>query len=210
MNCILCENKADVFEILSGNKYFQCNTCKGIMLDPKHYLSKEKEKERYEEHNNDIEDKGYQAFVSPIVTEVLQDYTKDHKGLDFGAGTGPVISKLLRDNGYNIKLYDPFFANHSEKLEETYDYIACCEVMEHFYNPAKEFGLLKSLLNPGGTLYLKTKLYSENIDFPSWYYRNDATHVFFYHKETLKWIHKHYEFSNLQINKNVIILGGKA
>jgi len=30
-------------------------------------LSKDKEKERYEEHNNDVEDLRYQQFVAPIV-----------------------------------------------------------------------------------------------------------------------------------------------
>ena len=209
MICTLCENSTSPFKIIKGSQYLKCSKCKAIMLDQKCYLSKKKEKERYEEHHNDVEDKGYQAFVSPIVTRVLEHYTKDHKGLDFGAGPGPVITKLLRDKGYNIEIYDPFFANNPEKLEEKYDYIVCCEVIEHFYNPAKEFQLLKSLLKPGGTLYLKTSVYNEDIGFESWYYKDDATHVFFYEEETLEWIKEHYKFSNLEISKDIIILGGK-
>lgn len=209
MNCTLCGNQTQLFKTINEMKYLKCKQCKAIMLDKVSYLSKEAEKERYEEHNNDVEDLGYQKFVSPIVSAVLKDYTKDHKGLDFGAGTGPVITKLLRDQGYNIKTYDPFFANKPERLEEKYDYIVCCEVIEHFYNPAKEFKLLRSLLKLGGTLYLKTNIYHKDIVFESWYYKDDATHVFFYSKESLEWIRESYNFSTLEMSKDMIILGGK-
>lgn len=43
---------------------------------------------RYQKHNNDIEDDGYQKFVAPITTAIMKDFTQNHKGLDFGAGTG--------------------------------------------------------------------------------------------------------------------------
>lgn len=205
MNCILCGNDAEIFEVIKGKKYFHCDICKAVMLNSKNYLSAKEEKERYKTHNNDVEDKRYQSFVFPIVREVFEDYNQSHNGLDFGAGTGPVISKLLKDKDYNIKIYDPFFANYPEKLDVKYDYIVCCEVIEHFYNPSEEFKLLKSLLEPGGTLYLKTSIYSKDIEFKSWHYKNDPTHVFFYQKETLEWIRNYYGFSSLEIKKDVIV-----
>lgn len=204
MKCILCEAKADFFETWRKNKYYKCQKCSSIFLDPKNYINYKKEKERYEEHNNDVYDKNYQNFVWPLVKAVLKDYTKNHRGLDFGAGTGPVITKLLKDQSYNIKIYDPFFANYPEKLGDKYDYIVVCEVVEHFHNPLKEFKLLKSLLKPGGSLYIKTELYSEAIDFLSWTYKNDITHVFFYHEKALKWIKSECGFSELKIEKDFI------
>lgn len=174
------------------------------MLKPSDYVTSKAEKARYEEHNNDVDDKGYQAFVYPIVQAVLNDYGKKHKGLDFGSGTGPVITKLLRDRGYEIDIYDPFFANNKERLKETYDYIVCCEVVEHFHNPRLEFNRLKSMLNPGGSLYIKTELYSEGIDFDSWYYKNDPTHVFIYHAEAMKYIEKQFGFYDMIIEKDMI------
>jgi hypothetical protein len=105
--------------------------------------SKNDEVLRYTQHNNDVNDVRYQKFVQPLVTGILQDFDQSHIGLDFGAGTGPVISKLLTDEGYVIKQYDPFFYDHAELLNQKYDYIACCEVVEHFHNPAKEFKLLQ-------------------------------------------------------------------
>lgn len=204
MNCILCGNDTELFKIWREKEYYSCSGCESIMLEPNHYIKNKEEKERYEEHNNDVEDKGYQEFVWPIVKAVLGKYKENHKGLDFGSGTGPVITKLLQEKEYNIKTYDPFFANYPERLNEKYDYIVCCEVIEHFHDPIKEFKLLKSLLKPGGTLYIKTKIYSKDIHFDSWNYKDDNTHVFFYHENALKWIKTNYDFSHLKIEKNLI------
>lgn len=58
--------------------------------------------------------------------------------------------------------------------------------MEHFHDPKLEFEKLHALLNPGGALICKTDLYTEDIDFKKWYYKNDPTHVFIYHKNSVK------------------------
>jgi 2-polyprenyl-3-methyl-5-hydroxy-6-metoxy-1,4-benzoquinol methylase len=162
------------------------------------------EKARYLHHQNDVDDLGYQQFSSPITSSVLRDFSPEHRGLDFGAGTGPVIAKLLTDNQFNISLYDPFFHNHPEMLEETYDYIVCCEVIEHFYTPPKEFALLKRLLKPNGKLYCMTDIYHEGINFKGWHYKSDPTHVFFYHQQSLEYIEEHIGFSKLEIDGRLI------
>ena len=204
MDCILCGSHTELFKIWREKEYYSCSGCESIMLEPSYYIKNKEEKARYEKHNNYVEDKGYQEFVGPIVQAVLNDYGEDHNGLDFGSGTGPVITKLLREKGYNIKVYDPFFANYPERLDEKYDYIVCCEVIEHFHNPKEEFKLLKSLLKPGGSLYIKTNIYSKDIDFGLWSYKNDITHVFLYHEKALEWIGSNYKFSNLKIEKDLI------
>lgn len=206
MKCILCSHKVDFFCTYKERTYFKCQNCHSIMLDSGDYLSAEKEKKRYEAHHNDVMDEKYQKYASPIVKAVLMNYKKENLGLDFGSGTGPVITKLLRDQGYQIHVYDPFFADDKEKLEMTYDYIVCCEVMEHFHNPKLEFEKLRSMLNDGGTLYLKTSLYDESIDFDAWYYKNDQTHVFFYSEKTLEYIKILFGFTEMSIGKEFIIL----
>ncbi len=50
-----------------------------------------------------------------------------------------------------------------------------------------------------------TDLYNEAIDFDSWYYKNDPTHVFFYTKETFEWIREKYNFLNVTIAHRFII-----
>lgn len=205
IQCLLCENSLKVFRNLQDKEYLRCTSCHSLMLHSKNYVSRQREKQRYEEHKNDVYDKRYQAFVAPIVEAVLNDYNKDHKGLDFGSGTGPVITKLLRDLEYKINVYDPFFANNQARLAETYDYIVCCEVIEHFHQPKLEFNRLRTLLEPGGSLYLKTQIYDEEINFDSWYYKNDPTHVFFYHKKALEYIKEEWGFSDMTIGKDMIV-----
>ena len=207
-SCILCSGKTEFFyrDENRGRSYYRCESCLSLMMDPADYLTQEEEKARYLTHNNDVEDPGYQKFVSPIVDAVLADYGPEDLGLDFGAGTGPVITSMLEEEDYQLKLYDPFFHPHPEKLEDSYDYIVCCEVMEHFYHPYDEFKKLYGLLNPGGTLYCMTSIYHEGIDFDKWGYKDDETHVFFYHKEALEWIRREFGFKDLKIDKKLIKL----
>jgi 2-polyprenyl-3-methyl-5-hydroxy-6-metoxy-1,4-benzoquinol methylase len=174
-------------------------------MHPNFYTSLENEKNRYQEHNNDINDIGYQNFVQPIVQSVLNNFKNTTQGLDFGCGTGPVITKLLRDKNYNITTYDPFFDNNTEALKKTYDFIVCCEVIEHFHHPFKEFKLLKSLLKPKGKLFCMTDLLSETVNFNKWYYKNDNTHVIFYHRNTCKWIQENIGFSKVTVSNRLIV-----
>lgn len=205
MHCNLCKSTSTtIFSTLNYN-YYKCANCDAIYMDPANFVSKDKEIKRYKEHNNDVHDTGYQQFVSPIVNGVLANFKNNHKGLDFGCGTGPVITKLLQDKAYNITTYDPFFDNNLNALKTTYDYIVCCEVIEHFHNPLKEFQLLKSLLNSEGKLYCMTDIYNEAIDFENWYYKNDETHVIFYQQKTLEWLAKQLNFSKVTVEKRLII-----
>jgi len=169
-------------------------------MDKNDYPTPEEEIHRYESHNNDVDDPRYQNFVSPLVEEITQRFEPHHLGLDFGSGTGPVITKMLNDRGYNLNVYDPFFDNHPEVLRQKYDYIVSCEVIEHFHHPYQEFRDLKSMLKPGGALLLKTDVYTEDIDFHTWYYKSDETHVFFYHPNTFHWIKQEFGFSALEID----------
>lgn len=200
--CILCGSETTFFRVARNRRYFQCSGCLSVMMDPQDYVTLQEEKARYETHNNDVNDPGYQQFVSPIVKQILHHHTPGEQGLDFGAGTGPVITKLLRDKGFHIRTYDPFFDADHSCLENTYHYIACCEVAEHFHQPAAEFMKLRSLLKPGGRLYCMTELYDHDIDFDAWNYKNDETHVIFYHRRALEWIREHAGFSRLEIHDN--------
>jgi len=185
MICTLCDS---VLITKRDEYYYDCDICKGIVKDEKYYLSADEEKERYETHNNDVNDIRYQKFTLPITHYVFENFLPEHKGLDFGSGTGPVISSMLMKKGYDIVQYDPFFAPRKNILNYIYDYIVSCEVFEHFYNPKVEINRLTSLLKPNGMLLIMTMLYNDQIDFNKWYYRKDPTHVFIYRKETIEYI----------------------
>ena len=206
MECSLCSEKMIFFYATHHKEYYFCTNCTSISLDKDRRLSAENEKKHYENHENDVNDPRYQKFVSPIVNGVLKDFTTKHTGLDFGSGTGPVITKMLTDQNYEISTFDFYFDNNQEALKKSYDYIACCEVVEHFYDPKKEFELLFNLLKKGGKLYCMTEMYSVSSNFHTWYYKTDPTHVFFYSKKTFEWIRKEFGFSDVSFDGRLIVL----
>ncbi len=203
--CPLCSSKAAFFEQGRYGSYFSCPQCGGIFLHEKDRMNEIQEKNRYLEHNNNIYDEGYRNFVSPIINAVKKNNKSVDEGLDFGAGPGPVISTMLKESSYSISLYDPFFHYNPAALEKKYNYIILCEVMEHFYNPNSEFTKLYSLLLPGGKLYCMTALYDQSINFKTWYYVSDHSHVFFYSLKTLSWIEKNMGFTTHSVDKRLII-----
>jgi SAM-dependent methyltransferase len=174
-------------------------------MDETFHLSKELEKQRYELHNYDISDAGYRNFTAPLINAVLKDFTDKHSGLDYGCGSIPVISEILKENGHIIKLYDLFFHSDTNALEDQYDYIICCEVFEHFRNPEKELIKLKEMLKPLGRLYIMTHLYGPETDFSKWYYRNDPTHVFIAQHETFKYIEKEFCMKIVSMDDRLVI-----
>ncbi|HKJ06827.1 MAG TPA: class I SAM-dependent methyltransferase [Flavobacteriaceae bacterium] len=206
MDCLLCNHKANLFYSEKGKTYFKCANCNLIFINPANLPTPLEEENRYLEHNNDVEDIRYQNFVKPIVNEVLTYFSKNHVGLDYGSGTAPVITSMLRKLNYNIQTFDPFFDNNPEVLKTTYNYIACCEVAEHFHQPYTEFKKLFNLLKPNGKLILKTQLFNANLEFKNWWYKNDQTHVVFYQIETFKWIKNHFNFKHLVIKDSLILL----
>lgn len=204
-NCPLCKGEAEIFCEKPKHLFYKCNECDGIFRPANTYLTPDAEKAHYELHNNDVNDERYQNFVSPIINAVLQDFTINDKGLDFGSGTGPVIAKMLKDKGFQVQNYDLFFANDVSLLNQKYNYVSCCEVMEHFHQPYKEFELLKNLLLPKGKLYCKTEVFNNQKPFENWYYKDDFTHVFIYQTKTLEWIKSEFSFSNLVIKEKLIV-----
>ena len=208
--CSLCDSMTAMFWIDEVDKttYYKCSNCRSVVQSKTHFLSDEEEKSRYLHHENDINDSGYQEFVSPITESIISSFNpKRHKGLDYGCGTGPVISHVLKNNGFDMTLYDPFFFPDESYLDKQYNFIACCEVMEHFHSPKAEFEKMRNLLYPKGKLYCKTALISNELtakEFSDWYYKNDPTHVFFYSPKALKYIKNAYRFSDLIISEKLI------
>ena len=205
MNCPLCDSNSVPFHTGALGEYEKCERCFGVFLIPKYHIGDEDEKKRYEAHDNDVKDPGSQKFVQPLVDAVLGSFSSEHKGLDFGCGEGPVISYLLKKKGFDIDLYDPFFHADKTVFSRKYDYIILSEVMEHFNLAEKEFRTLFSLLNPGGKIFCLTELYRDDIDFGRWHYKDDETHVFFYHERTIGYIASRFGDSTFTIDGRSII-----
>jgi len=199
--CPLCRTPSPAYY---SDEYYRCPACEGIFRNPGRLLSPDAEKARYERHQNNPDDPGYRTFVSPLVTAITNHLPPGSQGLDFGAGPGPVVSAMLREQDYRTDLYDPFFHPDRRPLEQTWDFVFCCEVIEHFYHPAHEFARLYSLLRPGAPLFCMTNIHTDDIDFPSWYYKDDETHTFIYREKTLHTIARLIGFTTCTINGRVV------
>lgn len=203
-DCPLCQTPSETFFLDNKHHFFLCPNCEGIFRDTKQLLSISEEKKRYLNHISNIDDKGYYKFVSPIINAVKQFALKDSYGLDFGCGHTPVLSEHLKNEGYQMSVYDAIFYREKAVLEKQYDFIVCCEVMEHFFSPLSEFLKLQHLLLPDGKLICKTDLFDKTSNFKDWYYKNDPSHVFIYQTKTIEIIKEMCQFEDVKIKDRLI------
>ncbi|MCC5919167.1 MAG: class I SAM-dependent methyltransferase [Cyclobacteriaceae bacterium] len=201
-NCPLCEN-TNYTEI--DQTYLSCDGCKAIVMKEECRLNSSEEKARYDAHHNNIDDPGYRQFTSPIWSWVMQHFNKSTVGLDYGCGPGPVISSILKNEGYDIKLYDPFYQDDKSIFKKKYDYVFSCEAFEHFNQPKAEIEKILPLIEKGGYLLIMTLLYHQGIKFNNWFYRRDKTHVFIYSKETILFIAKQYQMDIIELSDRFIV-----
>ena len=163
------------------------------------------EKNRYDLHENSIEDKGYVKFLSEIFQAILQRLDPPSFGLDFGSGPTPVLAEMLQQKGFRINIYDAFYAVNPEVLQGTYDFISLSEVAEHFNKPDKEFENLIKLLKPNAYLFAMTSCTDTIEEFENWHYQKDDTHVCFYATESMEYIAKKYHLSLEKVSEKLFI-----
>lgn len=193
MVCPLCESGAcREFMQVDGRDYWRCDACEVTFLEPAQRPAADNELAEYQQHNNDPNDEGYRQFLMRAAEPLLERLQPAQKGLDYGCGPGPALAELLRDAGHSVALYDPFFYPNPQPLSETYDFITCTEVAEHFHQPAVEFKRLDKLLKPGGWLALMTCFQTDDSRFANWHYRRDPTHVIFYRESSLQKLAQHF------------------
>ena len=136
--------------------------------------------------DNDIHDENYRLFLSKLFKPLKDKLKNEAKGLDFGCGPGPALAEMLKEEGYGVDLYDPFFFDNERVLTKAYDFITCTETIEHFFEPIKEFKKIDDMLVKEGFLGVMTKFLGDEKDFGQWYYRKDPTHVAFYSPKTIE------------------------
>lgn len=197
VHCPLCLNPGsdaftpiELWETSSGERYRHCSRCDFIFLDPRQRLDRDAEHSRYLLHNNSPDDQRYVHYLRTFAGEALFPYLKPPaRILDFGSGPEPVFAGLLRGEGYNVDIYDPFFAPQRVWKGKLYDGITSIEVAEHLFSPLEEFRTLRKVLRPGGVLAIRTLLHYSDFDrFESWWYRKDPTHVSFYSRRTFEFL----------------------
>lgn len=205
-HCGLCQGQNLKVRVAPPErKYFECSDCGLIALDPALRLSPNEERARYELHTNSTEEIGYKDFLKRMVEPLTKMLTPGMVGLDYGCGPGPTISYIMKESGFKVENFDPFFFPREFSVDDKFDFITCTEVIEHFFEPRIEFERIAKLIKLGGLIGIMTSVYDESIDFDTWWYRKDPTHVSIYQPETLDWIAKHFSWRITEPHKNVRI-----
>jgi SAM-dependent methyltransferase len=151
-------------------------------MDSRHHMTPETEKQRYELHNNSLENAGYIDWLNAFLDFAFTPTPAPAPGskvLDFGSGPEPVMAQLMEERGCVVSLEDPFFA--PGERGGSFDLITALEVFEHIYSPSDTIANLAKRLSPDGRLCISTKFLPDNHEeFETWHYRNDSTHIGFF------------------------------
>ena len=194
--CPLCSSLGAEFVVLINQReYLECENCDLVFVDPVLRPDRATEYNHYQNHNNHIGDASYQKFLSTLFLPLIEKLPPHSSGLDYGCGPGPALAYMMEQAGHVMSLYDPCFFPDQGILAETYDFICCSEVVEHFHNPAEEFKRLRKMLKPGGILGVMTSFAPDSSQLKDWYYLQDITHVVFYREKTFCWIAEELEWN---------------
>src|SRR5690554_2709085 len=207
IHCPLCKShsKKDIIPAIYNRTLYHCTQCDLVFAHPKDLLSAQEEKARYNNHENNIENAGYVAFLTQAITQATPYLQTKKQGLDFGCGPGPTLNLLLKQQGYSCDIYDQFF--FSTLPNKKYDFIFATECFEHFHNPHKEIDTIYNHLAPKGVVIIMTELWEHTQQFSTWYYAADPTHVAFFNATTFTSICTTFGFTQLpSSNARIVIL----
>jgi hypothetical protein len=202
---LCCSSQTQPYFKNNDASYFSCTRCDLVFTPKQFHLSEAAEKIRYDSHQNNPKDKRYRQFLSQVFNPVVDCIQSGAKGLDFGCGPGPTLSVMFEEQGYKVDLFDKFYANDQSIFNNTYDFITATEVAEHLDSPGDELTRLFNMLSTGGVLAVMTKILDEQVDFKSWYYKDDPTHICFFSQNTMHHLAKAWG-ARIQFYGNDVIL----
>lgn len=206
-SCPVCLEPAPrLFIEVEGRDYRRCDTCEATFLVPAQRPSAAAERAEYRLHRNDPADARYRRFLARLAEPLCARLAAGSAGLDYGCGPGPALADMLRAAGHAVRLYDPLFAPDTGVLAQTYDFVTCTEVAEHFHDPATEFARLDALLRPGGWLGIMTCFQTDDARFAGWHYRRDPTHVVFYRESTFRFLARRFRWQCHIPGKDVVLM----
>lgn len=187
--------------------YCQCPRCQLVFVPAGQHLPPAEEKAHYDLHQNDPSDSGYRQFLSRLGDPLLARLTPGACGLDFGAGPGPTLSRMLEEAGHRMAIYDLYYAPDTAVLARRYHFVTATEVVEHLGQPGAVLAQLWSLVEPGGWLGLMTKLVRDRDAFEHWHYKNDPTHISFFSRATFDYLSESWGARLEYQHADVILLG---
>ncbi len=209
MNCHICHNMCETFvDKKTHIVYYHCPNCEYIFKSPECHQDLSTQKERYNLHENDENDAGYQAYFQRFLDFILPLLNRPKTALDFGCGRSSLLASMLTKEGITCDYYDPIY--HPDTLEENkkYELIVSTEVFEHLHQPKEVFESLLERLEEGGYLALQTQFHPNDVEaFKKWYYHQDPTHIVFFTAQTFRVLCKIYGVECIADNgKNMVLM----
>ena len=209
MKCHICDGSVSSFiDEKTGMKYYFCSECAYIFKASEHYQDLSDQKMRYDLHENDEKDAGYQAYFQRFLDFLLPQISEVRTALDFGCGRSTLLAQMLENNSITCDVYDPIYHPDTLSEDKKYDLIVSTEVFEHLHQPREVFESLLSRLEEGGYLALQTQFHpNEREKFKKWYYHQDPTHIVFFTARTFKRLAAYFECDYIGDNgKNMVLL----
>lgn len=130
----------------------------------------------------------------------LREVTPATRWLDFGCGNGGLVRYCLEELGCHVVGFEEGWigeeasargipvvgATELEAMRGTFDVVTMIEVLEHIPDPVDALRRVRSLLKPGGLLFLTTgNAAPYRGRLPRWRYVVPEVHVSFFEPETL-------------------------
>jgi hypothetical protein len=185
--CRLCQSHDSVPAGRSQRRdLVHCRACGLVFVPEAQWVSVEAERARYGHHDNTEANAGYARFLGEVADVVDGLARPSARVLDFGSGENAVLARILRDRGYDCTPYDPLYEIGATALDELYDVIVLCEVIEHLRDLRGELDGLRGCLRPGGHMVVRTQCYPSLEGLATWWYARDATHINFFSRESLE------------------------
>jgi 2-polyprenyl-3-methyl-5-hydroxy-6-metoxy-1,4-benzoquinol methylase len=207
--CNVCGNR--VYEIFQKRllykydvTYFKCDCCGFGQTETPYWLE--------EAYNSPITSTDIGLLyrnqsVIPYIENLINHFIKEQEKryLDYAGGYG-VLTRMMRDRGYNFYRQDKYcqnmFAEYFDldnltNQERRFDLVTAFEVFEHLTKPAKE---IKGMLEYSSNIFFSTELQPKN-DLENWWYiaPESGQHVSFY---TLKSLEILAEIQNMKLFSN--------
>lgn len=205
--CPLCASgRTKLFHCDARREYIRCGQCRLVFVPSRYFLSTEDEKSCYDLHHNDPADAAYRRFLGRLFNPLVEKLSPGARGLDFGSGPGPTLSRMLTEAGFATAIYDPFYAPDASVWSVQYDFVTASEVVEHLHRPLADLSRMWNVLKLGGWLGIMTKRVRDAAAFAGWHYKNDPTHVIFFTEATFAWLASHWSAELEIIGPDVVLL----
>lgn len=201
--CPLCDGVGGEAIAAHGRQFIPCESCGLIFVPRSMHISPESERQRYDCHQNDINDLRYTATFDPLINVILSIHPPPADLLDFGCHRERVLVELFSRRGYRAVGYDPHYTPPLDIVTAgimAFDIVTSTETIEHFAEPFLEFDRMTRLLAPGGVFGLMTRFHPGIDSIGEWWYARDPTHVAFYSRPTLEWIARRFNLEIVEFN----------